>query len=325
MKTTTPYLLAALVAPAASFSQMGGDIRFQYWTSPTSAAQSQWTPPSTPSIVYHDGVTMGGISGQPLGNSITLTGGFIEANWPNLIGRPTALSAFSDDVGFASSSSLTSGLAGKENSISSGTSAQYYRGDKTWAAFPTNLSSFTNGPGYITGINSGNVITALGYTPLSSEVDGSVSNEIELPSMSGQSGKLLSNNGSAATWIAAPSARSFSYPSRTLNSAFQPSSTRDVLASYSVDISTSATLVGGQTGTVFLEIADDSGFTTNVQELARFVNGNSVSLAIAITVNQSVTGTLTGVVPAGKYARIRTSNTVGSPSFTYRSAQETLL
>jgi hypothetical protein len=33
---------------------------------------------------------------------------------------------------------------------------------------PTNLSSFTNGPGYITGITSGMVTTALGYTPYNS-------------------------------------------------------------------------------------------------------------------------------------------------------------
>ena len=31
---------------------------------------------------------------------------------------------------------------------------------------PTNVSSFTNDSGYITGINSGDVTTALGYTPL---------------------------------------------------------------------------------------------------------------------------------------------------------------
>lgn len=119
--------------------------------------------------------------------------------------------------------------------------------------------------------------------------------------------------------------RSFANPSRSLNSSFQISSTRDCLVSYSVDISTSATLLGGQTGTVFLEYADDSGFTTNVVEVGRTVNGNTVSLAIAITVTQNVTGTLSGVIPAGKYVRIRTDNTTGSPSFTFRKAQEVLL
>lgn len=123
----------------------------------------------------------------------------------------------------------------------------------------------------------------------------------------------------------ATQARSFATASRTLNSAFQISSTRDTVVSYSVDIAASATLLGGQTGTVFLEYANDSGFTSGVTEVARFVNGNSVSLAIAITLTQNVTGTLTGMIPAGKYVRIRTANTTGTPTFTYRSGQEVLI
>jgi len=124
---------------------------------------------------------------------------------------------------------------------------------------------------------------------------------------------------------ATPGSPSFSNPTRTLNSAFQPSTTRNALVSYSVDIACSATLIGGQTGTVFLEYADDSGFTTNVVEVGRFVNGNSVSLAIAITVNQTNTGTISGMIPANKYVRLRTANTVGSPTFNYRVGQEVLL
>lgn len=116
-----------------------------------------------------------------------------------------------------------------------------------------------------------------------------------------------------------------SVASRSLNSAFQISASRNSLVSYSVDITCTANLVSGQTGTVFLEYADDSGFTTNVVEICRCVNGNSVSLAIALTAVQSVTGTLSGFVPSAKYVRIRTANTLSTPSFTYRSGQEVLL
>lgn len=125
-------------------------------------------------------------------------------------------------------------------------------------------------------------------------------------------------------WATLPS-RSFANPSRSLNSAFQISATRDAQVSYSIDVACSASLVGGQTGTVFLEYADDSGFTTNVKEAGRQVNGNSVSLAIAVTLNQNVTATVTGMIPKGKYVRIRTANTTGTPTFNFRSAQEVLL
>lgn len=119
--------------------------------------------------------------------------------------------------------------------------------------------------------------------------------------------------------------RSQSSASRSLNSAFQPSSTRDCLVNYSVDITTSITLTTGQSGTVFLEIASDSGFTTNVQELGRFLNGNTGTLTLGLSLTQSVTGTLSGYVPAGYYARLRTVNNTSTPTFTYRSGQEVLL
>jgi len=47
---------------------------------------------------------------------------------------------------------LTSDLASKQGTITLGSTSQYFRGDLSLATFPTNLSSFTNGPGYITGI-----------------------------------------------------------------------------------------------------------------------------------------------------------------------------
>lgn len=42
--------------------------------------------------------------------------------------------------------------------------------------------------------------TALGYTPLAIEVDGSTTNEIELPSQTGHSGKVLTTNGTSPSW-----------------------------------------------------------------------------------------------------------------------------
>lgn len=122
-----------------------------------------------------------------------------------------------------------------------------------------------------------------------------------------------------------PAGRSQSTSSRSLNSIYQVSTTRDSLLSYSIDISCTLSLIGGQTGTVFLEMATNSGFTTGVQELGRFVNGNTGTLTIGLNISQNCTGNLNGYVPAGNYVRIRTENTVGTPTFNYRSGQETLL
>lgn len=118
---------------------------------------------------------------------------------------------------------------------------------------------------------------------------------------------------------------SFTNPVRSLNSAFQVSSTQNCLISYSIDISCTLSLTGGQTGTLYLRYADDSGHTTNVKEVCRFVNANTGSLTIGLNITQAETGTLSGMIPAGKYVKLVTENTAGSPTFTYRSAQEVLL
>lgn len=116
--------------------------------------------------------------------------------------------------------------------------------------------------------------------------------------------------------------KSFAYPSRSLNSCFQISTTTDALVSYSVDISTSLSLTTGQQGTAYLEVSDDSGCSTGTQEIARFVNGNTGTLTVGLSLVQNTTGTLTGIVPQNKYVKIRTQNNTGTPTFTFRSAQE---
>lgn len=119
--------------------------------------------------------------------------------------------------------------------------------------------------------------------------------------------------------------RSQSSVSRTLNTIYQISATRNASVTYSVDVSCSLTLSGGETGTVFLEMATNAGFTLGVQELSRFVNGNTGTLTIGLNITQNCTGGLNGFIPAGNYVRLRTANTVGSPIFTYRTGQEIIL
>lgn len=124
---------------------------------------------------------------------------------------------------------------------------------------------------------------------------------------------------------AAIPARSASPASRSLDTSFQISTTRDCLVNYSVDVQTAISLISGQAGTIYLEIADDTSFTSGVQEVGRFLNSCTGTLTIGLNLNQVVTGTLSGFIPSGKYVRLRTENNVGSPTFTYRSGQEVLM
>jgi hypothetical protein len=148
-----------------------------------------------------------------------------------------------------------------------------------------------------------------------------------LPSQVSNSGKVLTTDGSSATWQtpSTPTARTQSSASRSLNTCFLASSTRDILANYSVEIAASLSLTGGTVGNAFLEIYNDSGCTTGTQEISRVTNGNTGTLTIGLNTVQTSTGNLTGYVPAGKYVQIRTTSTTGTATFAYRSGQETLL
>jgi hypothetical protein len=151
---------------------------------------------------------------------------------------------------------------------------------------------------------------ALGYTPMA------------VPT--GTTSQYVRGDGSLATFPTTTT-RSFAYPVRSLNTCYQISATRDTLVSYSVDIGTTSTLLNGQVGTIYLRTYSNSSCTTGAQEVARFVNGNTQTLGVSVTMLQNVTGTLTGVIPAGAYVQQVTENTTGTPTFTFRSSQEVQL
>lgn len=113
--------------------------------------------------------------------------------------------------------------------------------------------------------------------------------------------------------------------SRSLDSAYQISTTANILVNYSVDIVSSLSISGGEQGTIYLEVADDSGFTANVQEVSRATNGNTGTLTIGLSTVQTSTARLAGAIKVGKYVRLRTQQNTGSPTFTYRSGQEVIV
>lgn len=129
----------------------------------------------------------------------------------------------------------------------------------------------------------------------------------------------------ATSTLNLPVAMSFATTTRSLNSAFQISATRATFVSYTVDVATTLSLTGGQTGTVSLQYADDSGFTTNVKTVQSSVNGNTGTLTLGLAITQTGTAAVTGMIPAGKYVKLVTANTTGTPTFTYRAGQEVLM
>ena len=112
---------------------------------------------------------------------------------------------------------------------------------------------------------------------------------------------------------------------RSLNTAVQVSATRDAMVTYSVRITVTASITGGQNGDVQLQIASDAGFTQDVQTISMQGNGQTYTLAIALQGVQPGTAIVSGMVPAGYYVKIVTVNNTGTPAFSYRSGQEALM
>lgn len=107
---------------------------------------------------------------------------------------------------------------------------------------------------------------------------------------------------------------------------FQISATRNALALYTPKIITTATIAGGQEGYVVLEIATTNSATAgDWKEVSRLTNGQALSLAITLQSIQPVSAPISGIVPAGYYAKLRSVNTTGTPAFSMVSGQEILL
>lgn len=109
---------------------------------------------------------------------------------------------------------------------------------------------------------------------------------------------------------------------------FQISSTRDAVVNYSVTTTTVVQIGGAAnvSGYVLLEIAaTNSSTASDWQEIARTGGGQNIGLALALSSTVVTPGQLSGIVAAGYYARLRSVNTNGTPTYAYNSGQEILL
>lgn len=117
--------------------------------------------------------------------------------------------------------------------------------------------------------------------------------------------------------------RTFTYPTLAVNTARQVTS--DTLVVASVEIDATLSLTTGAKGTVTLEYADDSAFTTNVKIAGIGVNGNTGTLVIGLNTVGAGGGAVAGVIPASKYYRLLTTNVTGTPTYGTPSIQEVTL
>lgn len=177
-----------------------------------------------------------------------------------------------------------------------------------------NVPNYAPGTGTVTSVTAGTGLSGGTFT---------TSGTVSMPSV-GTAGSYSGVTTDAQGRVSAGTVRSQSAATRALNTGFQISTTRDAQVQYAVQMTITASITGGQDGDVFLDIASDSGFTTNLQSLDVSPCSQTYTLAIALQGVQKCAGTVRGYVPAGYYARIRTVSNTGSPAFSYRLGQEVL-
>lgn len=149
-----------------------------------------------------------------------------------------------------------------------------------------------------------------------------------------QINKLDKQSGSSSQYIGGdntlhtlPSAgtRTFNYPSRALNSCYQISSSKDADFHYKVDVTNGLSLTTGAQGTVTATSYTNSSCTTGAQAIADGTASQTGTLVVGLALNQISSVSLDGTLPSGKWVKITTANTVGTPSFAIRAVQSEIL
>lgn len=264
-------------------------------TIPAAQVQTDWNATTGLGVLLNKPALFSGayadLTGKPT---------LFDGTWSSLTGKPTTLAGYGI-TDAASISALTFGLATKYN-VPNGTNLQYIRGDGSLASFPTLTSGTVTSVTAGTGLSGGTITT---------------SGTISLPN-TGTAGTYVNVTTDAQGRVTSGQARSFTYPTRALNTAFQVSTTQDAHVTYTVDISVTSLLLAGSSGRVYLEYADNAAMTTNLVT----VNESPNSVGGVLNITNVGPGNVQGWIPAGKYVRIRTAAVSGSPTFTFvRSAE----
>lgn len=113
--------------------------------------------------------------------------------------------------------------------------------------------------------------------------------------------------------------RSYNLSSRSLNSAFQPSTTHDCIVIYYVQITSTLTLTTGQSGSVTLQTSPTNSVYTIT---GTQTNNTTGSLVVGLNTSGVQTAALVSYCPAGYWVKLVTS---GSSSFSYINGLEVSL
>lgn len=325
-KAQTPASQSTFAAYDQYTTQINGDeTAFISWFVPTD--------PLNDMVSLTDGQN----GGAPL-NAYLGTGLYIDRTSGATIKIDTTLLSYpaANITGFSSAAIAAvtwSTLTGKPSFAAVATSGAYtdLSGRPSLAAVATTglYSDLTGRPSLATVATTGAYSDLTGKPSLATvATSGAYADLTGKPSLA-----TVATSGSYTDLTNLPPARSFNNaPSHTIQTVaasangFQVSALRDSSVSYSVTLTTTATIGGASSGYVVLEICSTNSSTAgNWIEIGRVSNGQTITLALTLQSAQVSGGCVAGIVPAGYYARLRSVNVSGTPTYAFNSGQEVLL
>lgn len=188
-------------------------------------------------------------------------------------------------------------------------------------------SKITGAPSFITGIAWGQITGTLSSQ---SDLVAALAAKFTIPT--GTIAQVVLGNGTVGAVPGLPAAWVFNTsPGRSIVTGtgavgFQPSSTRIASVSYSVTVSTTATIGTPANGYIVLEEAATNSATPSAwfPVGAQCGNSQNITLAALLSSAQGTTCQLAADVPIGYFVKIRSVTVSGSPTYTYNNGQEVL-
>lgn len=197
-----------------------------------------------------------------------------------------------------------------------GSAAQYIRGDGSLATLPA------PGTGTVTSITAGTGLSGGTIT---------LSGTISMPN-TGTAGTYSTVTTDAQGRVTAGTALSINdAPGRTLvtttsATGFQISATRVAEVCYEGSFSTTSTIGGPSSASVFLETADTNSTTPGDWTIkAQQTYTNTITLAVVLNQVQGNNWSFCRYIPAGKFVRIRAGSITGTASATLNATQQEVL
>lgn len=153
--------------------------------------------------------------------------------------------------------------------------------------------------------------------PVSTAQATALSGKLNVPS--GTASQYLDGTGAVKSFASAGT-RTWANPSRAIGSCFQISATNDADFHYKVDVASGTLLQATATGTVTVTSYTNSGCTTGARIESDGAPSQSAALGI-LSIAQIAPVGIDGTLQAGRWLKITTAQTAGTPTFTIRANQ----